>query len=325
MNAFEYAAPKSLDEAISLLSPAPGETAILAGGTDLVTSLKQRLAAPKRLVSLRYLEELKGIETSGDAIRIGAMTTLEELARHEAISARFPAILRAIEGIASRQIIAVGTIGGDLCQWPRCWYFRQGFGLLARHGDTELVPAGDNRYHAIFGNDGPAKFVCASSLAPALIALGAKLTIRGENKTSREVEAAAFFKTPAAETDRLTDLAPNEVLTHINVPAKAVNNSTYEVRERQGLDWPIVAASVAFESSGGVAKGAKVVLGHVAPIPWVSEAAAAALEGKKLDETTAAAAGDAAVKGAKPLSMNEYKVQLASVSVKRAVLAAVKV
>jgi xanthine dehydrogenase YagS FAD-binding subunit len=322
MNAFEYAAPKSLDEAVSLLSPTRGETAVLAGGTDLVTSLKQRIAEPKRVVSLRYIEELKGIDASGDRIRIGAMTTLEELAKHEAISSRFPAVVRAIEGIASQQIIAVGTVGGDLCLWPRCWYFRQGFGLLAKHGDTELVPPGDNRYHAIFGNDGAAKFVSASSLAPALIALGATLTVRGANNASREIKAAAFFKTPTTGADGITDLAPDEILTHIVIPAKAVNNATYEVRERQGLDWPLVAASVAFDSSGGTVKGARVVLGHVAPVPWVSEASAAALEGKKTDETAATAAGEAAVKGARPLSMNEYKVQLAKVAVKRAVLAA---
>ncbi len=144
-----------------------GETEILAGGTDLVTSLKQGLVAPKRLVNLKGIASLNGIEATGDTVRIGATTPLADVLENARIRKEFPAIIQAIEGIGSPQIINMGTIAGDLCQRPRCWYYRQGFGLLGELGGKSLIPDGDNRYHAIFGNEGPAYFVCPSVVSPA--------------------------------------------------------------------------------------------------------------------------------------------------------------
>ena len=321
MKSFEYATPATLAEATALLADNWGETEILAGGTDLVTSLKQGITGPKRVVSLRNISALKGIKVQNKVARIGALTTLSELAAHSAIKEHFPALVTAVKGIGSQQIISVGTVGGDLCQRPRCWYYRNGFGLLGKQGNTALVLDGDNRYHAIFGNEGPAYFVSASSLGPALIALGATIKVAGSKGSARAIAAKDFFRTPKSENERETALRPNEILTEIEIPVRGLKNATYEVRHRHGFDWPYVTATVAFESKGGAAANANVVLGHVAPTPWASASASRVLEGK-VDASLAAKCGQAATQGAKPLSGNGYKVQLVKVAVKRAVLAA---
>lgn len=322
MKSFEYAAPKTLKAATSLLADTWGKTEILAGGTDLVTSLKQGLAVPDRVVSLRNIADLKGIRTGGGGVRVGAMTTLAELAAHKTVRDHFPSLVTAAEGVGSPQILAVGTVGGDLCQRPRCWYYRNGFGLLAIQNGRSLVREGDNRYHAIFGTEGDALFVSASSLGPPLIALGATITVTGPGGRKREMAAREFFQTPKTDQDRETVLKPNEILTEIFIPTKGLKNATCEVRHRAGLDWPYVTASVAFALKGGKISDARVVLGHVAPTPWPAPSAAAALNDQKPDAQAAARAGEAATQGAKPLSKNAYKVQLARTAVKRAVLAA---
>ena len=322
MKSFEYAAPKSLKEATALLSEKWGETEILAGGTDLVTSLKQHITAPNRVVSLKNISELKGISADASEVRIGAMATLGELAENKTIKEHFPSLVTAVNGVGSPQMLSVGTVGGDLCQRPRCWYYRNGFGLFGKNSDTPLVRDGENRYHAIFGNEGPALFVSPSSLGPALIALGATVTVAGSGGKTRKIPAAEFFQTPKTESDRETALKPNEILTEIRVPIKGLKNATYEVRHRHGLDWPYVTATVAFQVKGGAVSDGRVVLGHVAPVPWSSAKAANVLSGGKADAALAAKCGDAATNGAKPLSGNGYKVQLVKTAVKRAVLAA---
>lgn len=321
MKSFEYAAPSKLDDAAALLADNWGETEILAGGTDLVTTLKQGITAPKRVVSLKNISALKGIKVQNKVARIGAMTTLSELAAHSAIKENFPSLVTAAKGVGSPQIISVGTVGGDLCQRPRCWYYRNGFGLFGKQGNSSLVTDGDNRYHAIFGNEGPAYFVSASSLGPALIALGATIKVSGPKGSTRSIAAKDFFHIPKSENERETALKPNEILTEIEIPVKGLKNATYEVRHRYGFDWPYVTATVAFESKGGAVSNASVVLGHVAPTPWASASASMALAGK-VDASLAAKCGQAAAQGAKPLSGNAYKVQLVKVAVKRAVLAA---
>jgi xanthine dehydrogenase YagS FAD-binding subunit len=321
MKSFEYASPTDLNGAIGLLAERPGEVEILAGGTDLVTSLKQGLAAPQRLVSLKAIPSLRGINVAGNHVTIGAMTSLAEIMEHAVLRSEVPAVVQAIESIGSPQIINMGTIGGDLCQRPRCWYYRQGFGLLGQLEGESLIPDGDNRYHAIFGNEGPAYFVSASIIGPPLVALGARLEIVGPNNKSRQLSVADFFRTPKSADEREINLAPNEVVTSISIPRQRSASATYEVRPRQGLDWPLVTASVVIPRgpSGGKAE---VVLGHVAPVPWRVPKAAALLDGKTIDEALAARVGEAAAEGAKPLSKNAYKVRLVKTAVKRAILAA---
>jgi xanthine dehydrogenase YagS FAD-binding subunit len=322
MKSFEYAAPKSVKEATALLSEQWGETEILAGGTDLITSLKQEIISPKRVVSLKKISDLRGIKSERNALRIGAMTTLGELTAHKAVQKNFPSLVTAAQNIGSPQMLAMGTVGGDLCQRPRCWYFRNGHGVLGRQDGSSLVRDGDNRYHAIFGTDGPALFVSASSLGPALVALDATLIAEGPKGKTRQIAAKDFFHAPKSENERETTLKPNEVLTEISIPVKGLKNATYEVRHRYGLDWPYVTAAVAFAEKNGAVSDSRVVLGHVAATPWSAASAAQALNGARLDESAAARCANAAVEGAKPLSKNEYKVQLVKAAVKRAVLAA---
>ncbi len=321
MKSFEYASPTDLDGAIGMLAERPGEVEILAGGTDLVTSMKQGLVEPKRLVSLKAIPNLQGIKSTGKMITIGAMTSLADVMANADVRGEFPAIVQAIESIGSPQIINMGTIGGDLCQRPRCWYFRQGFGLLGQQDGKSLVPDGDNRYHAIFGNDGPAYFVSASIVGPPLVALGAKVDILGPNNKTRQVPVATFFRTPKSADEREIDLAPNEVVTGVSIPRQQFASAHYDVRQRQGLDWPLVTAAVAIPRQPASGK-AEIVLGHVAPVPWRVPAAAALLDGKTIDEELAARVGEAAAEGAKPLNKNGYKVRLVKTAVKRAILAA---
>jgi xanthine dehydrogenase YagS FAD-binding subunit len=247
--------------------------------------------------------------------------TMDELARNADVAASFKALADAAAGIPSPQIRHMGTVGGDLCQRPRCWYYRQGMGLLAMKDGKSLVAGGENQYHSIFG-DGPAHFVSASSLGPALVALNARVKLVSA-KGAREVPVAKFFVSPKDEASREIALQPNEILTEILVPNATVKTATYEVRQKEALDWPLAAASVVLEMNGATVKSAKIVMGHVGPTPVESAAAEKALVGKAINAATAEAAGKAAVAGAKPLSKNAHKVTLAKVAVKRALLAAV--
>jgi xanthine dehydrogenase YagS FAD-binding subunit len=321
MRAFEYTSPKSTSQAIALLGRTWDDAQVLAGGTDLISLMKDEVVAPKRLVNIKEVEELRGIRSDASGLRIGALTPLEELVDSAEVRQRYAAIHQAMEEIHSAQIRNMGTVGGNLCQRPRCWYYRSGFGLLAQKDGRSMVVDGDNRYHAILGNAGPAYFVSPSSLAPALIALGATIHVAGP-KGKREVPAAKFFRTPRTNDEREHDLQPNELVTEVRVPASNGPSATYVVREREALDWPLAAACVSLRMNGTRVQTARVVLGHVAPVPWPSPEAEAALAGKAVTEAVAQAAGDAAVGKARPLSGNGYKVQLARVAVKRAVLAA---
>lgn len=326
MRAFEYASPKTKEQAVGLLASKWGETEVLAGGTDLISLMKDDVVAPKRLVSLKEIAELRGIRPAArGGLRIGALVTVQELLDDARVQRSYPALTQAAEGITSPQIRSMGTVAGDLCQRPRCWYYRGGFGLLAKgENGKSLVLEGDNRYHAILGNAGPAYFVNPSSLAPALIALGASLRIFGADG-ARDVDVERFFVTPNSEEQREYALGPNEIVTEIVVPSAGLaRNATYEVRQKEALDWPLAAASVVLQLAGGRVKRASVVMGHVAPVPWRSTEAAQLLLDKAITEDVAEAAGNVAVTQAKTLSGNGYKVQLARVAVKRAILRAAK-
>lgn len=322
MEAFAYANPATIQEALGLLGSSWGEADVLAGGTDLLSLMKDYVHSPKRVVNIKGIKELGGIQKTASGLRIGATVTLTELLGNAAVKAEYPSLITAAQGVSSPQIRNMGTVGGDLCQRPRCWYFRLGYGVLAKdEKGGSLVPNGQNEYHAIFGG-GPAYFVSASSLGPALVALGAKVKLVSSSG-SREVAVEEFFVAPKDENTREIALRPNEILSEILVPsAQGIRNATYEVRQKEALDWPLATASVALKMSGGTVSSARVVLGHVAPTPWAAEAADRALAGKSISESVAEQAAKAAVNGATPLSQNSYKVQLARVAVKRALLAA---
>ncbi len=320
MKAFEYAAPESEAEALELAALERGEVAFLAGGTDLVGLMKQMLVTPDRVVSLSRVPSLKTIHDTSEGFRIGAMVSLDDLASSGCLS-EFPAVRSVIENLGSMQLQSQGTVGGELFQRPRCWYFRAGHGLTASHGRE--VTHGDNRYHAIFGNTGAAKFVSPSRLAPALVALEARARVIGPAPGDEaELPLEALYRAPHNDQEREHALQPGQIVTHITIPNFGSGNATYEVRQGMGPDAPLAAAAASLTLRGGVVSAARIVLGQVAPVPWVSDDAARAMLGRPVTMETAEAAGEAAVRSARPLSDNAYKVRLAQVAVKRALLLA---
>jgi xanthine dehydrogenase YagS FAD-binding subunit len=322
MKNFEYASPTTEAEVLEHLRDWPGETELIAGGTDLVGLMQKMVITPKRVVNLLDVPSFRDVEElDGGVVSIGATVTLDIMLVHPYLNP-YPALRQAIDGIASLQIQCQGTLGGEILQRPQCWFFRDNRGLLAAGG--KMAEQGDNRFHAILGNQGPAKFVSASRLAPALIALGATARVIGPEATDEQiVPAEKLFRVPRHEGERENTLGPGQLVTHILLPpADGVASATYEVRHGEGPDYPLAAAAAALRIEGGIVRDVKIVMGHVAPTPWISGEAAAALIGRAVTAENAEAAGRAAVAAATPLSNNEYKVQLAKVAVKRAILRA---
>jgi xanthine dehydrogenase YagS FAD-binding subunit len=320
MHRFELARPTSTAQARELLAETPGSVA-KAGGIDLLDHLKERLLEPPRLVDLKTVGGLAHIAPQADGgLRIGPLATLAQVAAHAAVRKTHPALAQACGEAASPQIRNVATVGGNLLQRPRCWYYRlESYKCLKKGGDVCFAVGGENRYHAVFGG-GPSYAVHPSNAAVPLVAFGASFILEGE-QGSRTVPASEFFTSPAKDPERENQLRPGEILTEILVPAAAGVRSTYQdVRERAAFDWPLVSAAVALKVEGGVVREARVVLGAVAPVPWRSAKAEQALVGKPLEEATAAAAARAAVFGATPLSDNGYKVGLVQTLVRRALM-----
>jgi len=322
MNNFEFASPTTEAEVLEHLRDFPGETEFIAGGTDLVGLMQKMVITPKRVVNLLEVPSFRDVEQlDGGVLSIGATVTLDTLLVHPYLNP-YAALRDAIDGIASLQIQCQGTLGGEILQRPQCWFFRDNRGLLA--GGGKLAEQGDNRFHAIFCNQGAAKFVSASRLAPALIAYGATARVIGpEAADEKFVPVESLFRIPRHEGERENTLSPGQLVTHILLPpVDGVASATYEVRHGEGPDYPLAAATAALKIVDGVVREAKIVLGHVAPTPWISNEAAAAIVGRSVTSETAEAAGEAAIRSATPLSNNGYKVQLAQVAVKRAILKA---
>src|SRR5271166_6301552 len=326
MQAFEYVSPTKKEQVATLLGE---QASILAGGTDLLALMKDYVVSPRRLVNIKQIDQLRGISYQpGNGLRIGALTTVAEFAQDANVQRYYPVLANAAMEAASPQIRNLATMGGNMCQRPRCWYFRNGMGLMAKTADGKsMVVAGDNRYAAILGNTGPAYFVSPSTLAPVLIAYGAKIRLYSASSPGsgvRELPLENFFVIPKSESELEHDLKPGEMVIEIVLPPPPQNLKvgTYEVRQRAAFDWPLAQASVALEMDGNVVKSARVVLGHVAPVPWISSEAEQALIGKNISPETAMAAANASVAKARPLSHNKYKVTLTKAAVKRAVLQA---
>lgn len=322
MRPFEYAAPRSESQLVALLGEQPHDTAVLAGGTDLVPLMQSFLVTPRRVVNIKEVASLRGIQSDSQGVRIGAATPLDEVAGHRALSA-YPAVRQAIAGINSMQLQAQGTLGGELLQWPRCWFFRNGHGLQADEG--RLAAKGDNRFHAILGNSGPCKYVSASRIAPALVALQARVRVIGPGPEDESIlPIEALYRIPRSADQRETTLEPGQLVTHVELPPSGDwQSATYEVRHGEGPDDPLAAAAVALRLVGGRVTEARLVLGHVAPTPWPAFEASRWLVGRELTPQTAEAAAELALSSATPLSNNAYKVQLARVAAKRALLRAV--
>ncbi len=335
MKNFTYHKPTTVAMALPLLDAEWGKTELLAGGTDLHDRQKEYVSQPEKVVSLTGIggafKEIRSFPPPGNfppSITLGAGVKLVDIAESGLLGA-YPALKSAAAQIAGPQIRNMGTLGGSLCQRNRCWYFRdEHVPCLLKGGKKCYALDGENEYHAIFTQGHPCVIVSPSTLATPLIALRATAEIAGP-KGNRTIALEKMYQAPTNGTQREHTLAPNEVLVSVTIPVSTpqfakLHNASYEVKHRETNEWPIVQASVAYhtEQNGKVAKGVRVVLGHVAPTPLISESAAKALEGKEITEETASAAGVAACEGAKPLSANEYKVQLLKVAVKRAVLLA---
>lgn len=320
MKSFELLLPKSLDEAVEALPAddtreARGKVAVLAGGQDLIGSMKDHLAAPDVVVNLKSVPGLDEIRASADgqAMEIGALVTLARIEEREDLATMFPALVEAAGSVASPQIRTVGTLGGNLCQRPRCPYFRSEFTpCLKKGGDTCFSYTGNSKYNAIFGG-GPSYIVHPSDVAPALVAYDAEVDLVGPEGT-RTVKLADFYVLPgdAADVTKETVLAPNEVLATVRIPMrKAGWKAAYlKVRERDAFDFALSAVAMVVNVEGGKVVEASVVLGGVAPTPWRATEAEEALVGKELSFAVGDAAGEAAVEWAEPLSMNEYKVPM---------------
>jgi xanthine dehydrogenase YagS FAD-binding subunit len=326
MKNFTYYRPTSAEQAVGMLDAKWGTTELLAGGTDLLDLQKEYIAQPDKVVSLTGILSLTDVDMEkGDntgSVTIGAGTTLAALADNADLKKLFPALTDAAGQIGGPQIRNMGTLGGNLCQRNRCWYFRdEHVNCLLKGGDKCFALDGENQYHAIFTQAHPCVIVNPSTLAPALIALGATANVLGP-KGKRTVPLSNFFQAPKSAADREHVLAANELVLSVTIPIIGTKNASYEVRHKQAYDWPLVQAAVALEMNGNQVKKATVVLGHVAPTPHVAGGAAAALVGKEISESTAAAAGTAATEGAKPLAQNGYKLKLMEVAVKRALLTA---
>ena len=321
MKAFSYVNPKNEKEAIGALSAEPDKVMPIAGGQDLLARLKDYVAEPDRIVNVKGALDATVTPMPGGGLKIGAAMKLVDLAEHAQVAKLYPAMALAAIEVGTPQIRNQGTVGGNLNQRPRCWYFRnEEFVCFKKGGSVCFSPSGENQFHAIFGN-GPSFIVHPSSLAVPSVAYGATFRIAGP-KGERMVPAAEYFTMPTLQNVRSENvLAPNELLTHVILPAPGtVKSGHYEVRYKESHDWPIAFATVVIGMAGETIKTARVVMGAVAPVPWRSAAAEAALVGKPINEQTATAAAEAAVREARPLSQNAYKVQVAKTAVKRAIL-----
>jgi xanthine dehydrogenase YagS FAD-binding subunit len=322
MKNFVYYRPTTVEQAVSLLAPRWGTAELLAGGTDLHDMQKEYVARPDRVISLNAVSSLAGIQAGERNVKIGAATRLADIAAHPAIRERFAGLAVAAGMVGGPQIRNMGTLGGNLCQRNRCWYFRdEHTNCLLKGGDRCWALDGENKYHAVFTQGHRCVIVNPSTLAPVLIALDASAEVQGPGG-KRTIELDRFFRAPTSSDEREHVLQPNEVVLSVTIPNGGLANASYEVRHKQAYDWPLVQAAVSFRREDGRVNGVKVVLGHVAPTPIVSEAAGEALAGHAVTEASAEAAGRAAAQGAKPLSQNAYKVKLIEVAVKRALLTA---
>ncbi len=306
---FGYVRAESVEDAVRKLSR-PGAR-LHAGGTDLLGCLHDGVFGAETVVSLSRIDALRGIaETSDGALRIGALATIAEIAAHPLVAARYPVLREAAISVASPQLREQGTLGGNLNQRPRCWYFRGGFRCAKKGGDTCYAYEGENRYHAILGG-GPCFIVHPSDTAPALIALDAVARLAGPGG-DRAVPLERYFVLPEQDLASETVLRPGEILTEVVIPAprRGTLSGYRKVRERAAFDFALASVALAARFEGDVVRDPRVVLGGVAPAPWRSTEAESAIDGRTLDEDVARAAAEAATRDAAPLAHNGFKVPL---------------
>ena len=326
MKAFEWTNPATVQEAVKMLTAgAAGDIdeapRPIAGGQDLLTTMKDYTSRPARLVNLKHIRGLNNITLNARGLTIGALVTLTELEEHAGVRKSFPGLAEAAHSIATPQIRNLGTVGGNLCQRPRCWYFRLEEVVCLKKGGSECYAAsGENKYNAIIAG-GPSFIVHPSDLAPMLVALGASVTVAGAAR-KRVIPLEKFFTLPSEGNIRRENVLKNEeIITEIFVPASPLAaSSTYlKFKERESLDFALASAAVAVRlAPNQTVRDARIVLGGVAPVPWRVPAAEKYLVGKNLKPDVLAEAAKIALADAKPLEKNAYKVPLAQTLVRRA-------
>lgn len=308
---FSYIRPAVLEEAVTHLSK--GDATVHAGGTDLLGCLRERIIQSGTVVSISAVDALRGIRKTGDGgLHIGALTTITELVDSEMIASMYPGLSQAAAEVASPQLRNQGTIGGNLCQKPRCWYYRGDFHCRRKGGDTCYALKGENQFHAIFGHDFSCAITHPSDIAPVLVALNGQVGVRGP-KGKRTLAVEKLHVSPKQDVMRETVLEQGEILTHIRIPPlpRGAYTSYRKVRARRSWDFALAGAALVLvpEEEGRIKKAA-VVLSGAAPVPWRSRAAEKVLKGKELSEATIAEAARAAIQGAEPLSDNGYKTAM---------------
>jgi xanthine dehydrogenase YagS FAD-binding subunit len=339
MNPFEWMNPGGIEHAARAATatvaaamvspngkPSVDAAVMKAGGIDLLDLIKEGLLRPRCLINLREIPGLDRIEPAGGGLRIGPNVTLAQLAAHDQVRARFSALADAAGASASPQIRHLATIGGNLLQRPRCWYFRSRAHHCARKGgDACFAFTGENQYHAIFDHTGCA-IVHPSTSATALVAFGARLEITDPTGAQREVRLEDFFLLPEVDLHRENDLQPGEIITAIVLASQPPTARSIHIKfsETESFDWPIAEVAVVLDLANGACRKAAVVLGAAAPVPHRARAAEAALTGKRIDEATIRTAAHAALQGAMPLTKNAYKLPIFETLVRRAILAAVE-
>ena len=328
MNTFEWMNVTTVAEAVNALKSVPAPSDMddaarpIAGGQDILTTMKEYITRPTRVVNLKGIRGLDKIESDGKGgLRIGALVTLNQLEESPLVRRNFPGLTEAAHSIGTPQIRNLGTVGGNLCQRPRCWYFRLEEVVCLKKGGTECYAAtGENKYHAIFGG-GPSYIVHPSDLAPMLLALGASVSVMGADG-KRAIALDKFFTLPADGNLRRENVLKNEdIITEVLVPAsKFAAHSTYlKFKERDSMDFAMsaVAAAVTLGADKTVSE-ARIVLGGVAPVPWRVPKAEAALVGKTINNDVLMNVAKVALEGAEPLAKNAYKIPLTQTLVRRA-------
>jgi len=321
MPAFELFQPTSVDDTLALLDRFRSDAWVMAGGLDSFDWLKDRIKRPKVVVDLSAVKELKGIRAIGEGLEIGATSTLTEVVTHPVVKDKFGILMEAAEAAASPQIRNQGTIGGNVSQDTRCWYYRGGWDCYRAGGNTCYAdtPSAINREHAIFDAD-RCVAVNPSDSAPALVALDAQMVIRSR-RGEQIVDAEDFFIGPARDITRMTILKPGDLLTAIRIPGTWAGAQFYfeKVRDRQVWDFPLVNVASAMTGTREAIKDLRISVNGVAAHPVRLRAVEAAVRGKPRNEETAKLAGDLAVQGAQPLAHNAYKIPLMRNLVKRAI------
>jgi xanthine dehydrogenase YagS FAD-binding subunit len=318
MNNFKYLNPKDLKEASSQLGADWKTSLPFAGGTDILGLMKDSIESPKQLVNLKSLSKMDQIEyRSGKGLTIGAMATISEISENSDIISKYPILAQAAKEVASPQLRNIGTIGGNICQRPRCWYFRGEFDCLRKGGDICYAVDGKNKFHCIVGG-GPCFIVHPSDIAVALLALKAKLTIFSNGKT-KQVSVDKFFVLPEEDVTRENSLKPDEIVVDVQIPDLKSNVvSTYhKMKERGAWDFAVVSVGVVAEKSGDTIKNGRITLGGVAPVPWLEKKASDNLKNFKVTEDNLSELTNSVLVDAEPLEMNEFKLYLAKNMIKK--------